>query len=71
MLTDLLGNQVQVAFDAVLSSIEHIRAGTTSHGCGIYGALGGVTGRPERRRCCAGLRGQRLEWNWRPQEYVH
>jgi tripartite-type tricarboxylate transporter receptor subunit TctC len=27
MLTDLLGNQVQVAFDAVLSSIEHIRAG--------------------------------------------
>jgi tripartite-type tricarboxylate transporter receptor subunit TctC len=27
MLTDLLGNQVQVAFDAVSSSIEHIRAG--------------------------------------------
>ncbi|HLH98387.1 MAG TPA: tripartite tricarboxylate transporter substrate binding protein [Xanthobacteraceae bacterium] len=27
MLNDLLGNQVQVAFDGVLSSIQHIRAG--------------------------------------------
>jgi tripartite-type tricarboxylate transporter receptor subunit TctC len=27
MLTDLLGGQVQVAFDGVASSIEHIRSG--------------------------------------------
>ena len=43
-LTDLLGGQVQVMFDPLASSIEHIRAGKLR-------AAGGDDARRARRRC--------------------
>jgi tripartite-type tricarboxylate transporter receptor subunit TctC len=62
MLTDLLGGQVQVAFDGLSSSIEHIKAGKL-RGCRYCGALGRASGRSHDRRYGGGLRGERLVWH--------
>ncbi len=61
MVPDLIGGQVQVAFDGISSSIEHIRTGKLQGaGGGDGGAPGGVAGGPDRRRVAARLRGERL-----------
>ena len=71
-LTDLLGGQVQVMFDTMPSSIEHIRAGKLrAIGGDNSNALGGAAGRPDRRRFRAGLRGERVERRRRAQEHAH
>jgi tripartite-type tricarboxylate transporter receptor subunit TctC len=59
-LTDLLGGQVQVMFPSTVSSIEYIRAGRLRARSNHRDALGRAARRPDRRRICAGLRGERL-----------
>ena len=70
-LTDLLGGQVQVMFGTMPASIEYIRAGKLrALAVTTRGALGGAAGPPDRGRICAGLRGERLVWDWRAQEHA-
>ena len=68
-LTDLIGGQVQLYFDAIPASIEHIKAGKLR-------ALA-VTTSPVRN-CCrnsnlerfpTGLRCELLGWDWRTQKH--
>ena len=55
-LTDLLGGQVQVMFDPIAASIEHIRAGNAARAGGDHrDALGGAAGHSDRGRFRAGL----------------
>ena len=55
-LIDLLGGQVQVMFDTMPSSIEHIRAGKLRALGGDHrDALGSAAGRADRGRIRAGL----------------
>ena len=60
-LTDLLGGQVQVLFDNVSSSIEHIRAGKL-RALAVTTATRSeaLPGCPDRWRVRAGLRGKRV-----------
>ena len=67
-LTDMIAGQVQVLFDNLPSSIEHIQGGklralavTTEQ------ALGCAAGCADRRRHRAGLRGERVVWHGRAQ----
>jgi tripartite-type tricarboxylate transporter receptor subunit TctC len=53
-LTDLLGGQVQVLFDPIPASLEHIRAGSGND----RDALGSIAGHPACERFPAGLRGE-------------
>ena len=69
-LTDMIAGQVQVLFDNLPSSIEHVRAGklralavTTEKRS--RSAAGRADGRGDR----AGLRGERVVWHGRAQGY--
>ena len=60
-LTDLLGGQVQVMFDALPGSIEYIRSRQAARACRDDGdAFAGAAGHPDRGRVRAGLRGERF-----------
>ena len=60
-LADLIGGQVQVMFDALASSLPHIRAGRLrALALTTTGALAGIAGHPDRRRIRARLCGERL-----------
>jgi hypothetical protein len=70
VLADLIGGQVQVTFDPIVNSIEHIRAGRLR-------ALGVTTaGRSEllpeipTMRILAWLRGEWLAWDWCTKEHT-
>jgi tripartite-type tricarboxylate transporter receptor subunit TctC len=55
-LADMIGGQVQVMFDSLSSSIEHIRAGRLrALAVTTMGAIAGSAGRATRRRLRAGL----------------
>jgi tripartite-type tricarboxylate transporter receptor subunit TctC len=55
-LTDLLGGQVQVYFAGILSSIQYVRAAKLrALAVTTADAFGGVTGRSNLERICAGL----------------
>lgn len=70
-LTDMLGGQVQVMFDTLPSSIEYVRTGKLrAPGRNDHRALSSIAGHPDRERFRAGLRGERLAGNRRPQEHV-
>ena len=59
-MTDLLAGQVQVVFDNLPTSLEHIRAGKIRALAVTSRTLAGPAGRAGARRVRAGLRGQCL-----------
>jgi tripartite-type tricarboxylate transporter receptor subunit TctC len=70
-LTDLVGGQVQVMFDNMPTSIEHIRAGKLRPLAVTTTARSDVPAGPANRgRLRAGLRGERLVRDRRPPEYI-
>ena len=70
-LTDLLGGQVQVMFDTLPSSIEHLRTGKLARPCrNDLDALRSVAGHPNRGRFRTRLRGEPVAGRGRPQEHA-
>jgi tripartite-type tricarboxylate transporter receptor subunit TctC len=65
MVTDLLGGQVQVAFDNLPASIEHAPAGGDHRD-----AFGGTTEHPNHERSPAGLRGEHMDCRRRSQRHT-
>ena len=65
MVNDLLGGQVQFAFDAIASSIGHVRAGRLRALGVSTEARIDVAGPADCRRIRAGLRGDRDSRHWR------
>ena len=64
VLTDLIGGQLQVTFDPIVNSIEHIRAGRLAGTSGDDRRTLGVAAGPSNyRRIFAGLRGKCLARN--------
>ena len=59
-VADLIAGQVQVSFDTMPTSIEHIRAGKLRSGGDHNGPVGGAAGPANRRRFPARLRGKRV-----------
>ena len=67
-LTDLLSGQVQVMFDNLPTSIDHVKAGRLrALAVTSTNALAGTPRRPDGRRLRAGFRDQRLGGLWRAQ----
>src|SRR5262249_31631522 len=68
-VTDLLAGQVQVYFDGISGSLEHVRTGRL-RGFAVTNATGaaGVPG-PGPRRVHTGVRRDRLVWCGRTQGY--
>jgi hypothetical protein len=68
-LTDLIGGQVEVFFDAF---IDRVHQGWSTAPIGSYhrDALGGTSKPPDRGRFRAGLRGERVVRRRRAQEYA-
>ena len=60
-LSDLIGGQVQVMFDTLNSSIEHIKVGKDTGAWSHHGVpLWSSAGYPANRRVRAGIRGRRV-----------
>src|SRR5262245_27615091 len=71
MLNDLLSGQVQFAFDAIASSLGHIRAGRLrALGVGNSMRVEALPDSPGRRRIRAGLRGGWHPRPWRAPQYA-
>jgi tripartite-type tricarboxylate transporter receptor subunit TctC len=70
-LTDLMSGQIQVMFDNLPSSIEHIRAGRI-RALAVTPATrsAGAARCPDHRRIGAGLRGRRLDRNRRARQHT-
>ena len=70
-LTDLLGGQVQVMFDAT-ACVDRVHQGRQAARAGgdHRDALGGAAGHPDRGRVRAGLRGERVVRHRRAQEHA-
>ena len=69
-LTDLLGGQVQVMFDTLPQSIEHVKIREASCTCSNHRNAGAVVAaHPDRQRICAGIRSDRLPRDRRSEEH--
>ena len=72
MLIDLFGGQVQVAFDGISSSAEHIRAGKLrALAVATAARLEAFPDIPIAGRICAGLRGERMVRHCCSEEHAH
>jgi tripartite-type tricarboxylate transporter receptor subunit TctC len=60
-LTDLIGGQVQIMFDALTNSIEYIKVGKLRALAVTTATRSGTARPPDGRRFCAGLRDQFME----------
>ena len=69
-LTDLLAGQVQVLFDNLFTSLEHIKAGKLRARCGDNRPRTAVARSPDGRRRRAGLRGELRLWCGRAHRYT-
>ena len=70
-LADLLGGQVLISFAGIAGSIEHVRSGKLRALAVTTAARSpALTGRPDRERICAWLRGRRLARGRRAKKYV-
>jgi tripartite-type tricarboxylate transporter receptor subunit TctC len=70
-LIALLAGQVQVMFDATVSSIPYIRSGGLTRAGGDHGdALASAARNPHSGRLRARLRGEPMAWFWYAEEYA-
>jgi tripartite-type tricarboxylate transporter receptor subunit TctC len=70
-VTDLLAGQMQVSFDVMPTTIEHVRAGRAARaGSDHGGALPGAAGHPGCGRFCSRLRGGYMAGNRSAQEHA-